>query len=92
MDKELYGTVSIGALAKAAGIGQNRLFKFLRDKKILMHNNIPYQEYIDSGYFKLIPQHWSTPDGIVHTYWKSVLTEKGSKYVNRLLDSVLGLF
>lgn len=92
MDSKLYGTVSIGYLAKAAGLGQNRLFKFLREKKILMHNNLPYQRFLEEGYFKLIPQHWSTPDGIVHTYFKSVCTQKGADYVNRLVDKELGLF
>lgn len=28
------------------GYGRNRLFEFLRNKKVLMHNNQPYQKYI----------------------------------------------
>lgn len=35
-------------------IGQNRLFAFLRGKKILMADNIPYQRYIEYGWFKVI--------------------------------------
>lgn len=31
------------------GIGRNKQYKFLRDKKILMHNNIPYQTYVERG-------------------------------------------
>ncbi|NBU82918.1 MAG: hypothetical protein EBS55_14860, partial [Flavobacteriaceae bacterium] len=46
--------VSIGDFAKVIGWGQNKLFQWLRDKKYLMHNNIPYQHYIDAGYFKVI--------------------------------------
>lgn len=34
-------------------IGRNRLFEFLRIKKILMKDNQPYQQYIDAGYFKV---------------------------------------
>lgn len=36
-------------------IGRNRLFTILRNNKVLMsgtHQNEPYQEYIDRGYFK----------------------------------------
>ena len=35
------------------GYGRNRLFEFLRNKKVLMHNNQPYQKYIDCGYFRV---------------------------------------
>ena len=31
------------------GYGRNRLFEFLRSKKVLMTNNIPYQKYVDCG-------------------------------------------
>jgi anti-repressor protein len=45
--------LSIGAFAKLSGqIGRNNLFKKLRESKILMENNQPYQRYIDSGYFE----------------------------------------
>src|SRR5690606_22311031 len=38
-------------VAKCLGIGRNKLFAFLREKKIIRSNNTPYQEYIDRGYF-----------------------------------------
>ncbi len=34
-------------------IGCNRLFQWLRQKKILMQDNMPYQQYVDNGYFKV---------------------------------------
>jgi len=34
-------------------IGRTRLFEFLRNKKILMKNNIPYQKYINEEYFQV---------------------------------------
>ena len=34
-------------------VGRNRLFKWMRDKGYLRQNNEPYQQYIDSGYFKV---------------------------------------
>lgn len=34
-------------------VGRNRLFKWMRDKGYLRQNNEPYQQYIDSGFFKV---------------------------------------
>lgn len=45
-------TQSIGEVAKVFGIGRNRLFQLLRDAKILMSDNVPYQEYM--GYFHVV--------------------------------------
>lgn len=47
--------ISIGNLAKLTDgrIGRNNLFKLLRAKGILMKNNVPYQQYIDRGYFEV---------------------------------------
>ena len=35
-------------------IGRNTLFEFLRDSKILMNDNLPYQTYINRGYFIVV--------------------------------------
>lgn len=35
-------------------IGRNKFFDWLRANKYLMSNNIPYQKYIDNGYFTVI--------------------------------------
>lgn len=47
--------ISIGDLAKLTDgkIGRNKLFKLLRDNGILMKKNIPYQQYVDRGYFEV---------------------------------------
>ena len=42
---------TVADVAKEIGTGRNRLFEFLREKSILMANNLPYQKYIDNGYF-----------------------------------------
>lgn len=41
----------VGVVAKILGTGRNRLFKLLREKKILMRGNVPYQDYVEAGYF-----------------------------------------
>ncbi len=48
-------SIEMGHVAKVLGIramGRNNLFSLLRDKKVLDRNNIPYQQYVDCGYFR----------------------------------------
>ena len=61
-------TIDIGTFSKLIKdenikLGRNQLFEWLRDNKYLMKNNIPYQQYIDNGYFKVIEQIYKTPYG-----------------------------
>ena len=35
-------------------MGRNRLFEWLRTHGILMSNNLPYQRYMEGGYFKVV--------------------------------------
>lgn len=44
-------------------IGRNRVFKWLRDEKYLMADNMPYQRWAEAGYFEVIPQIIVTPKG-----------------------------
>lgn len=44
-------------------VGRNRVFKWLRDEKYLMIDNLPYQKWIEAGYFEVIPQIIVTPKG-----------------------------
>lgn len=79
--------IEIGEAAKVldAGIGRNRLFKLLREKNILMNNNQPYQEYIDRGYFRVIEQKYTKPDGTTHINIKTLVYQKGLDYIRKLL-------
>ena len=44
---------TMAQVAKAFGTERNRLFELLRNQKILMKNNLPYQEYLDRGFFEV---------------------------------------
>ena len=51
------GNYSIGSLAKILNIknvGRNNMFKLLRNNSVFMKDNIPYQRYIKSEYFKVV--------------------------------------
>jgi phage antirepressor YoqD-like protein len=72
------GTYSMEAAGRVLGIGRNLLFRLLRDHKILMVNNSPYQQYLDAGYFDVIQQSY-TPKGQeqARLAMKTVVTPKG---------------
>lgn len=61
-------------------IGRNRLFQFLRSEKVLMKNNLPYQRFIEQGYFK-------TKEVIKQekVYVTTYVTGKGQLYINNLV-------
>lgn len=81
-------TIEIGECAKVLNknIGRNRLFEFLRNSNVLQSNNIPYQKYIDAGYFRVIESKYVTPNGETKISLKTVVFQKGVAYINKLLS------
>ena len=80
--------IDIGSVAKVLnvkGIGRNKLFQILRDKKVFQGNNLPYQNYIDRGYFRTIEQSYQKPDGSTHINIKTVVYQKGLDYIRKVL-------
>lgn len=77
--------IDMNAMAKLAAhngfpIGRNRLFKWLRYKHILMGSNIPYQEFIERGYFE-IRESTYTAHGETRLSYKTLVTGKGQLYI-----------
>ena len=77
--------IDMNAMAKLAReeniqIGRNRLFQWLREKGILMSNNLPYQKYIESEYFKVKESVFET-SSMMKTYQQTFVTGKGQRYV-----------
>lgn len=67
-------------------IGRNRLFEILRKNKILMERNIPYQQYVDRGYFLVkesIVDKGNTT-GIIQT---TLVTPKGQLWVQNKIEA-----
>lgn len=65
-------------------IGRNRLFAWLRSKEMLMKNNMPYQKYIESGYFQVKESIYETPYGS-KTQQTTYVTGKGQIYITEKL-------
>lgn len=72
-------------------IGRNRLFSWLRSRGILMGGNIPYQEYIENGYFRVKESVYKT-NGQTRTYQQTFVTGKGQQYIlSRLMREYGGV-
>lgn len=87
------GTYGVAEAAKLLRTGELRLFKLLRDRQILMdgnrsgaeHHNVPYQRYLDAGYFVVITR--ARPDGSRVTYTTRI-TPKGLAWIQKGLFNI----
>ena len=68
------------------GIGRNKLFEFLRDSGILQYNNIPYQTFVDRGYFRVVETKFTKPDGSTNINIKTLVYQKGIDYIRKKLE------
>jgi phage antirepressor YoqD-like protein len=72
------------------GIGRNKLFALLREKGILQKDNMPYQRFVDAGYFKVVEGKYEANENVViskTTYVK----QKGIDYIRKLLSRREGI-
>lgn len=70
------------------GVGRNNLYEILRQKGILQNNNIPYQRYVDQGYFRVIESKWNSPLGEVRVNFKTVVYQKGVEFIAKTLKNL----
>jgi anti-repressor protein len=68
--------------AKVLNIGRNTLFSILREREILMRNNLPYQRYINSDYFTV--REYPIRNG-EETITQTLVTAKGIEYIRKVL-------
>lgn len=58
-------------------MGPNKLFKWLRENKVLMKGNVPYQQFIDKGYFRLSERVYHDKNREPVTYTRTLVTGPG---------------
>jgi prophage antirepressor-like protein len=82
-------TFSFLEVAKVIGakdMGRTRLMKFLRDKRVISKGNgkynLPYQQFMEAGYFEVLWKEVDFADGQIPV---TVVTPKGVNYIYRLL-------
>jgi anti-repressor protein len=76
---------SMNLVAKSLGTGRNRLFQFLRDHKVLLANNVPYQRFIDAGYFVVKEKPIQMGDQVINKI-QTYVTAKGVDWIAKLLE------
>lgn len=78
-------TQTMSQVAKSLGWGRNRLFSYLRDRQILMRNNLPYQRFLDMECFEVREVSTVRGDGVVNVT-QTMVTAKGLDYIARLVN------
>lgn len=86
--------IDMNAMAKLARaenipVGRNKLYGWLKGKGVLMANNLPYQSFIDRGYFAVKESVFETPT-MTKTYQQTFVTGKGQHFVINLLKKYYG--
>jgi anti-repressor protein len=77
-------SLDFGTSCKAMNLpfGRNRMFEICRKLNFIMHNNQPYQTYIDQGYFTLLETSYvnaKSGDRVLTT--KTMITAKGQNWL-----------
>lgn len=80
------GAYSMDAAAKSladvtGGMGRNKLFAWLRDRKVLMSQNRPYQQY--AHLFKVVAGSYEDRNGVTHTTYTTHVRPAGLEYIRR---------
>lgn len=86
--------IDMNAMAKLAraeniSVGRNKLYSWLKRTGVLMSNNLPYQRYIDRGYFAVKESVFEV-NGLKKTYRQTFVTGKGQHFVINLLKKYYG--
>lgn len=81
--------IDLGQAAKVLaipGFGRNNLFELLRQSGVLMNDNLPYQTYVDRGYFRVIESSYTKPDGSTHVNLKTVVYQRGLDAIRKIVE------
>lgn len=80
-------SVTIGQFAKLMSTGEVRFFELLRREKILItggaRHNLPFQQHIDTGRFRVNESTFTDDKGRVHLRFQTRITPKGQLWLQR---------
>ena len=85
--KDVIDMKSMAKLASKNGIkiGRNKLFSFLRDRKILDRENIPYANYMDKEWFEVVESTYTFSNGEEKITKTTLVSPKGQIGIIRQL-------
>jgi phage antirepressor YoqD-like protein len=75
----------VAAALNLPGWGRNKIFAFLRKQGILDGKNIPYREFQDREYFRVIEQNYADAFGDTHISLKTLVYQKGVDFIRKLI-------
>ena len=79
--------ISFLEFGKFLNIGRTTLIWKLKELGFLMKDNIPYQRFIDRGYFKCVEKTFNN-NGKETIYNKTMITSKGQDYLTKKLKGL----
>lgn len=79
--------VEVAKILNIKGLGRNKIFELLRNKKILQNNNQPYQKYVDAGYFRIIESRYVLANGETKISLKTVVFQKGLDFIRKAVSA-----
>lgn len=75
----------IGEVAKALNTGSRRLWAFLRESKILLPNDLPYQHHLEAGRFKVVEVPYRDAEGAPRIKLETRVTGRGITFLQQRL-------
>lgn len=73
---------TVQEVAKILGTGPNRLFSLLRERGLFTRHNLPCQEHLEAGRFRVVERKFNQ-HGETHVYSRTLVTGKGLTYIQR---------
>lgn len=76
------GLCSLEKIAKTLGWGRNRFIAALKEAKVLQLSRIPFQKYLERGYFEVVEQTpWEDSKGVSHPSFTTMVTGAGQVWL-----------
>lgn len=80
--RNVNGLCSLEEIAKTLGWGRNRFIAALKEAKVLQVSRIPYQKYIERGYFEVVEKSpWVDSQGASHPSFTTMVTGAGQVWL-----------
>lgn len=73
----------VAKILSIPNMGQNNLFNFLKAEGILQQDKIPYQKFVNSGYFTVVEKFNKYNNEV---YLVTLVTQKGLSFIKRRLE------
>jgi phage antirepressor YoqD-like protein len=73
------------AVLNLPGWGRNSIFKALRKAGVLDGHNIPYRNYQERGYFRVVERKWTDPEGETHVELTTLVYQRGIDFIRQKL-------